>query len=137
MLAFAIGALDPKTKLDEKAIMKGLLVDLRKAAAGKHATDKFIASFVFELEKRASIPLDLGKEVADPSALRLGPVSTTLLLMRYSAGIQGVARTATPAGGGGGGVGDQTGRVRRGCGAARPWTGAADCKLTPSAASTT
>ncbi|WP_406069383.1 hypothetical protein [Micromonospora sp. NBC_01638] len=107
MLAFAIGALDPKAKLDEKAIMKGLLVDLDKAAAGKNATDKFIASFVIELEKRSTTPLDLGKGVADPAEVRLGPVSATLLLLRFTAGVRAASReeaSATAGGGGGGGV---------------------------------
>ncbi|MEV8516798.1 hypothetical protein [Dactylosporangium sp. NPDC051484] len=88
MLAAAIGALDPRAQLDEKAIMNGLLTDLRTAMAGKNATDAFIATFVIELEKRGATPRDLTKDVADPAAVRLSPVATTLLLLRLTTSIQ-------------------------------------------------
>lgn len=90
MLTTVIGGLNPDAKLDEKAIMNGLLVDLRTAALGKNATDAFIATFVIELEKRSSTPRDLTGKVADPAVLRVSPVTATLLLLRMAAGIQAV-----------------------------------------------
>ncbi|HEX5541558.1 MAG TPA: hypothetical protein VFX60_08340 [Micromonospora sp.] len=92
MLAFVIEALDPEIKPDKKEVMSDLLTGLRDDTTSKFATDKFIASFIIELEKRGNTPVDLGKKVADPMTVQLSPVSTTLLMLR----VIGEIRAALP-----------------------------------------